>query len=194
MEKEEYAADLIGKILSRPRVPRVTYRIQLQPAFKLRDAETLVPYLRDLGVSDCYASPVFTPCFEESHGYEICDLQQVNPAIGGGEDFEAFSAALQAAELGLILDVVPNHMGISGDRNAWWLDVLENGPSSTYSCYFDIDWHPAKPELENKVLLPILEDLYGKVLESGKLRLSLEEGAFFIHYYENTLPVNPQIL
>ncbi len=192
VEKEEYTADFIGRISSRPRIPRATYRVQFQPAFKVREAEKLVPYLQDLGISDCYASPLFQPCFEESHGYDICDFQQLNPAAGTEEDFQSLSAALHEAEMGLILDVVPNHMGISGHRNAWWLDVLENGPSSKYSCYFDIDWHPAKPELENKVLLPILEDPYGKVLESGKLRLSLEEGAFFIQYYENRLPVDPQ--
>ena len=169
------------------RIPRATYRLQFQPGFAFRDARELLPYLDDLGISDCYISPIFKPCFDGSHGYDVCSHSQLNPAIGSPEDFQMLSRKIRERSMGLILDVVPNHMGISGDRNAWWLDVLENGPSSTYSCYFDIDWHPAKPELENKVLLPILEDLYGKVLESGKLRLSLEEGAFFIHYYENTL-------
>ena len=135
--------------------------------------------------------PLFSKtCSEEGHGYDICDHQQFNPAIGSQEEFEALCRALQSQEMGLILDVVPNHMGIC-KNNIWWMDVLENGSSSTFSCYFDIDFHPPKPELENKILLPILEDPYGKVLESGKFRLVLEKGSFFICYYDHKLPVAP---
>jgi len=178
--------------LSQLRIPSATYRVQFNQAFNFRDAESLVPYLCDLGISDCYASPLFKPCSPDSHGYDICDHNQFNPAIGNEEAFAAFSAALRSRGMGLILDLVPNHMGISGAGNAWWMDVLENGPSSPFSCYFDIDWHPVKPELENKVLLPILEDQYGKVLEGGKFQLKIENGAFFIYYYENKLPVAPR--
>lgn len=180
------------EIFAQRRIPLATYRLQFNRAFTFQDAQALVPYLYDLGISDCYASPLFKPCFEGSHGYDICDHSQFNPAIGSQEDFDAFSSALQARGMGLILDVVPNHMGISGARNLWWMDVLENGPSSTFAPYFDIDWHPVNPELENKVLLPILEDQYGKVLESGKFRLTFEDGAFFIYHYENKLPVAPR--
>jgi (1->4)-alpha-D-glucan 1-alpha-D-glucosylmutase len=183
---------IIQEILSRRRIPWSTYRLQFNPAFNFRDAQDLLPYLDDLGISDCYASPIFKTCYDQSHGYDICDLSQLNPAIGTQEEFDSFSAALRSRAMGLILDVVPNHMGISGARNIWWMDVLENGPSSIYAPYFDIDWHPVKPELENKVLLPILEDQYGRVLESGKFQLAYEDGAFFIYYYENKLPVVPR--
>ena len=185
-------AEAVERIVSERRIPRATYRLQFDQAFTFRDARALVPYLDDLGIGDCYASPLFKTCFDDSHGYDICDHTELNPALGTTEEFEAFAADLQARRMGLILDVVPNHMGISGARNSWWMDVMENGPSSPFSCYFDIDWHPVKPELENKVLLPILEDQYGQVLESGKFQMKLEEGAFFIYYYANKLPVAPR--
>ncbi len=174
------------------RIPRATYRLQFGSSFTFRDAEGLIPYLDDLGISDVYASPLLWTCHDESHGYDICAHDQLNPAIGSEEEFYGFSAALKRAGMGLILDVVPNHMGISGARNRWWMDVLENGPSSSFSGYFDIDWQPAKPELKNKVLLPILEDQYGRVLEEGKFQLKFEEGAFFIYYYEHKLPIAPR--
>lgn len=185
-------SEWVQELLRQVRIPRCTYRLQFNQGFTFRDAQVLVSYLYDLGISDCYASPLFQACFDDSHGYDICDHTRFNPSIGSQEDFESFSSALKAQGMGLILDLVPNHMGISGARNLWWMDVLENGPSSSFASYFDIDWHPAKPELENKVLLPILEDQYGKVLESGKLRLAFEDGAFFVYYYENKLPVAPR--
>lgn len=181
----------ISRIIDPPRIPRATYRLQFSPGFNFRQAEALAAYLDELGISDLYASPFFKPCNADGAGYDVCDHKEFNPAIGTAEDFDALSRALQSRDMGLILDLVPNHMGISGD-NPWWMDVLENGPSSIFSCYFDIDLQPVKPELKNKVLLPILEDQYGKVLESGKLRLALEEGAFFIYYYEHRLPVAPR--
>lgn len=173
-------------------IPQATYRLQLGPTLTFRQATELVPYLDELGISDLYISPIFLPCSPEGHGYDVCDHNQLNPALGSVEDFENFAGVLASRQMGLILDMVPNHMGISGDKNVWWMDVLENGPSSPYANYFDIDWHPVKPELDNKVLLPILEDLYGLVLESGKFRLSFEEGAFFIYYYDHKLPVAPR--
>ncbi|MBU1209449.1 MAG: malto-oligosyltrehalose synthase [Proteobacteria bacterium] len=179
------------ELLGRVRIPRATYRLQFKRDFTFRQAQDLVPYFDELGISDLYASPLFRPCSEEGHGYDICDHRQFNPAIGTQEEFGALSAALQARSMGLILDVVPNHMGISRN-NLWWMDVLENGPSSTFARYFDIDLNPTKPELQNKVLLPILEDQYGKVLESGKFRLTLEDGAFYVYYYEHKLPVAPR--
>ena len=152
---------------------------------------TLVSYLNELGISDCYASPLFKARPGSSHGYDICDHSQLNPEIGSERDFEAFTDALRDRGIGLILDVVPNHMSISS-ANAWWLDVLETGPSSRFAGYFDIDWHSVRPDLENKVLLPILEDQYGKVLESGKLHLIYEDGAFSISYYDTKLPLAPR--
>jgi len=179
-------------MVSPERIPRATYRLQFQGGFTFREARRILCYLDDLGVSDLYASPLFQPCFDDSHGYDVCSHTRFNPVIGTAEEFDAFAREIRNRGMGLILDLVPNHMGIAGDRNHWWMDVLENGPSSNFADYFDIDWHPAKPELENKVLLPILEDQYGKVLESGKFQLALEEGAFFIQYYQNKLPVAPR--
>ncbi len=173
------------------RIPRATYRVQLGKSFTFRQSLALVPYWDELGISDLYASPFFKPCDVDGAGYDVCDHKEFNPAIGTPEDFETLSASLRECSMGLLLDVVPNHMGISGG-NPWWMDVLENGPSSMFSCYFDIEHQPAKPELQNKVLLPILEDQYGKVLEDGKFQLKLEEGAFFIYYYEHKLPVAPR--
>jgi len=174
------------------RIPRATYRVQFNRAFKFSDAKAIVAYLQELGISDCYASPVLKTPADSDNGYDVCDHSQLNPMLGIEDDFEAFTSALSKHGLGLILDIVPNHMGIGEACNAWWMDVLENGPSSSYASYFDIDWHPVNPQLENKVLLPILEDQYGNVLEEGKLRLAYEDGAFFIHYYDTKLPVGPR--
>ena len=174
------------------RIPTATYRVQFNRAFKFSDAKAIVAYLHELGISDCYASPVLKTPADSDNGYDVCDHSQLNPVLGSEDDFEAFTSALSKHGLGLILDIVPNHMGIGEACNAWWMDVLENGPSSSYASYFDIDWHPVNPQLENKVLLPILEDQYGNVLEEGKLRLAYEDGAFFIHYYDTKLPVGPR--
>ncbi|MGB9698150.1 MAG: malto-oligosyltrehalose synthase [Thermodesulfobacteriota bacterium] len=184
--------NLLNEIQAQTRLPRATYRLQLGPSFTFHQAAAIVPYLDELGISDIYVSPIFLPCSPESHGYDVCDHNQLNPALGSKEDFKNFVKSIQSKGMGLILDMVPNHMGIGGEKNVWWMDVLENGPSSPYANYFDIDWHPVKPELENKVLLPILEDLYGLVLENGKFRLSFEEGAFYIYYYDHKLPIAPR--
>jgi (1->4)-alpha-D-glucan 1-alpha-D-glucosylmutase len=173
-------------------IPTATYRLQFNRAFRFTDAKAIVPYLRDLGISDCYASPLLKTPAGSDNGYDVCDHSQLNPVLGSEDDFEAFTSTLSKHGLGLILDIVPNHMGIGEPCNAWWMDVLENGPSSSYAYYFDIDWHPVNPRLENKVLFPILEDQYGNVLEDGKLRLAYEDGAFFICYYETKLPLAPR--
>jgi (1->4)-alpha-D-glucan 1-alpha-D-glucosylmutase len=174
------------------KIPTATYRLQFNRAFTFTGANDIVPYLHDLGVSDAYASPTFKAGADSTHGYDVVDHGQLEPALGGAEEFDKFACALKARGMGLILDIVPNHMGIAETSNAWWMDVLENGPSSRYASYFDIDWRPVNPHLENKVLLPILEDQYGIVLEDGKLRLAYENGAFSIVYYETRLPVAPR--
>jgi len=184
--------DTLIQRLHERRIPRATYRIQFNEQFTFPDAQALVPYLADLGISDLYASPIFKSRSGSTHGYDICDHSQFSPVLGTPEDFDALVAALHERGMGLILDTVPNHMGIGDPCNLWWMDVLENGPGSAYANYFDIDWQPIKPELENKVLLPILEDQYGKVLESGKFRLAYEDGAFFIYYYDTKLPIAPR--
>jgi (1->4)-alpha-D-glucan 1-alpha-D-glucosylmutase len=189
------AADLADAVLKEAlevrRVPSATYRLQFNRNFTFHDARDLVPYLHALGISDCYASPVLQARAGSSHGYDICDHSRLSPDLGGEAAFEGFAAALRAHGMGLILDAVPNHMGIGDPGNAWWMDVLENGPGSRYAPFFDIDWHPVNVALENKVLLPLLEDQYGRVLEDGKIRLAYEAGTFSLWYYQHRLPVAP---
>ncbi|MBA2276607.1 MAG: malto-oligosyltrehalose synthase [Chloroflexia bacterium] len=171
--------------------PRATYRLQLNHEFTFRDATAIVPYLARFGVSHVYASPIFKAAPGSMHGYDVVDYGQLNPEIGTRADFDALVAALHDHAMGLILDFVPNHMGIGGGQNRWWLDVLENGRHSPYAAVFDIDWEPLKRELHGKVLLPILGDQYGVVLERGELTLACAEGAFTVHYWETPLPIAP---
>ncbi|MEN6627260.1 MAG: malto-oligosyltrehalose synthase [Candidatus Sumerlaeia bacterium] len=174
---------------ARTGAPRATYRCQFTRDFTFENAVGVMDYLADLGVSHLYASPLLRAGADSTHGYDIVDHNTVNPNLGGEAGFERLSQALRAAGLGLILDIVPNHMGIADPANGWWQDVLENGPASIVARNFDINWRPVDRALENKIVLPILEDQYGKVLEMGKFRLSREGGAFVIHYYGFRLPV-----
>lgn len=174
-------------------IPTATYRLQLNRNFTFRDATEIVSYLSDLGVSHCYVSPYLRARTGSMHGYDIIDHNSLNPEIGTPEDYERFVAELHRQGMGQILDIVPNHMGIMGSDNAWWLDVLENGEASDYAQFFDIDWHPIKPELQDKVLVPILANQYGIVLEAGDLKLSfdVERGEFSISYHEHRFPLDP---
>jgi (1->4)-alpha-D-glucan 1-alpha-D-glucosylmutase len=179
-------------LAERQRVPGATYRLQFNSHFTFRDARELVPFLQDLGITDCYASPYLMARPGSMHGYDISDHNRLNPEIGSEEEYESFVAALHERGMGQLLDIVPNHMGIAGNSNLWWNDVLENGPSSPFAGFFDIDWHSAlKAELQDRVLLPVLGDPYGKVLESGQLTLHYEAGAFGIHYFDHHFPVSP---
>ncbi len=179
-------------LTARRHIPSATYRVQFSRQFTFKDAEALVPYLHDLGIGDLYASPILRAVPGSAHGYDICDHGELNPELGSREGFDSFVAALHARGMHLIVDIVPNHMGVGHACNAWWMDVLENGPSSIYAGYFDIDWSPVKPELVNKVLLPILEDQYGRVLEDGKLKVACSDGAFTLHYGDHELPIAPE--
>ncbi|HET9857680.1 MAG TPA: malto-oligosyltrehalose synthase [Chthoniobacterales bacterium] len=174
-----------------PRIPTCTYRLQFNRWFTFAQAREIVPYLRALGVSDVYASPYFQAGANSLHGYDITDHNKLNAAIGSQEDYDAWMAELQAHGMGQVLDFVPNHMGITEPGNKWWMDVLENGPSSMYAPYFDIDWRPLKSDLRDKVLLPILTDQYGRVLERGELQMRFEEGAFYLAYQNQKLPIAP---
>jgi (1->4)-alpha-D-glucan 1-alpha-D-glucosylmutase len=174
-----------------PRIPTCTYRLQFNRKFTFAQAREITPYLRELGVSDAYASPYFQARPESLHGYDITDHNKLNAAIGSREEYDAWIAELHAHGIGQVLDFVPNHMGIGEPLNTWWQDVLENGPSSPYAPYFDIDWRPLKSDLHDKVLLPILGDQYGRVLERGELKARFGEGAFFICYYNHELPIAP---
>jgi (1->4)-alpha-D-glucan 1-alpha-D-glucosylmutase len=185
-------AAVVEEIYRKRKVPSATYRLQFNPSFTFRDARAIVSYLHQLGISDVYASPILRARAGSTHGYDISDHSQLNPDLGGETEFNHLSAALRAQRMGLILDVVPNHMGIGDPSNVWWMDVLENGPSSAYARFFDIDWQPVNPDLDNKVLLPILEDQYGQVLEKAKLKLSYDNGAFYLNYHAMRLPVAPK--
>jgi (1->4)-alpha-D-glucan 1-alpha-D-glucosylmutase len=175
-----------------PVVPVSTYRLQLHRDFPFKLATAIVPYLQALGITDCYTSPYLKATPGSRHGYDVVDPTTLNPELGTEDDYREFIRALRAHDMGHILDVVPNHMGIGQSGNAWWLDVLENGPSSRFAHLFDIDWHPVKRELDNKVLLPILGDLYGTVLENQEITLVYDGGRFFIRYYDHRLPVAPK--
>ena len=177
----------------RPRsVPSATYRLQLNHEFPFARALEILGYLHELGVSDVYASPVFKARPGSAHGYDVLDHSEVNAELGGETELVAFAAALRERGMGLVLDLVPNHMCIGSEENRAWADVLENGPSSPYASFFDIDWNPPKPDLRDKVLLPILGDQYGRVLENGEIRIERESGAFVARYYEHVLPVAPK--
>jgi (1->4)-alpha-D-glucan 1-alpha-D-glucosylmutase len=174
------------------RVPLATYRLQLGPSLTFDDAAALVDYLAALGISDVYTSPFFETASASSHGYDVSDHNRIRAELGGEPALRRFADALQRRGLGLVIDVVPNHMGIARNRNAWWWDVLENGPASRYAPYFDIDWAPVKRELAGKVLLPMLGDQYGVILDSGQLRLDLHDGGFVVRYNDTALPVAPR--
>ncbi|HVB46920.1 MAG TPA: malto-oligosyltrehalose synthase [Burkholderiales bacterium] len=176
------------------RVPRATYRLQFNREFTFDDAIDLVPYLARLGVSDVYCSPLLRARPGSMHGYDIVDHNEINPELGGHAGFKRFTAALEARGMGLLFDVVPNHMGVLGADNAWWLDVVENGQASPYAAYFDIDWFPVNVELTGKVLLPVLGDHYGNVLASGELRLAFEPdaGSFAVRYHAHRFPLDPR--
>src|SRR5262249_54057345 len=171
-------AALVERARASRRVPDATYRLQLNRDFTFRDAGAIVPYLHELGVSDIYASPYFRARAESTHGYDIADHNSLNPAIGSEQEYAALVGALRERDMGQVLDFVPNHMGMGEPPNAWWMAVLETGPASLYADFFDIDWRSLKPELRDAVLLPILGDQYGVVLENGELKLAYCDGAF----------------
>lgn len=172
--------------------PAATYRLQLHQGFRFVDATRIVPYLQRLGISHCYASPYLKAVPGSEHGYDLVDHGQLNPEVGSEAEFNTFVATLRRAGMGNILDFVPNHMGVASNENPWWQDVLENGPSSQYSNFFDIDWSPLKTDLANKVLLPVLGDQFGRVLESQQLQLRYADGTFVLGYYERIFPIAPR--
>jgi (1->4)-alpha-D-glucan 1-alpha-D-glucosylmutase len=174
-----------------PRIPSSTYRLQFNGQFRFIDAKNIIGYLNDLGISDIYSSPYFKAKEGSLHGYDIVAPTSLNPEVGTEDEYNQFIQELRNYGMGQLLDIVPNHMCIDKD-NAWWIDVLENGPSSLYANLFDINWEPVKKELKNKILLPILGDQYGNVLENQELRLTFEDGAFFLYYYDNKFPIIPK--
>jgi (1->4)-alpha-D-glucan 1-alpha-D-glucosylmutase len=173
------------------RRPLTTYRLQFNRDFRFSDARDLVPYLTELGVTECYCSPYLKANPGSRHGYDVCE-HSLNPELGSEADYECFCSTLETHDLGHIVDFVPNHMSADPRSNPWWRDVLENGPSSPFADFFDIDWDPIKPELKDKVLLPVLGDQYGRVLERGELKVRLQNGALHLWYFDLDLPINPR--
>lgn len=172
-----------------------TYRLQLSPAFRFEDAASLAPYLADLGITHVYLSPCLQSTPGSAHGYDVVDPTRADEELGGTEGFDALCAAFAEVGLGVVLDIVPNHMAISGPENRWWWDVLENGQSSRFARYFDVDWRPPEERFRDVVLLPILGDHYGRVLRRGELDLErVDPEGFVVRYYEHVLPVAPRSL
>lgn len=173
------------------RIPLATYRLQFNAQFRFEDAQRLAPYLNRLGVTDIYASPLLQARHGSSHGYDVTDPTRLNCEIGTERDLETLVGELRQHGMGLLLDIVPNHMA-AGSENPWWMDVLENGPSSSYASFFDIDWHPPRSALQGKVLLPILGRPYAEALEDNELQLLFEHGSFFVQYFDSKFPVAPK--
>jgi (1->4)-alpha-D-glucan 1-alpha-D-glucosylmutase len=185
---------MVSAGMTSPRIPVATYRLQFNRDFTFAQATELIPYLAALGISHCYASPYLRARPGSTHGYDIIDHNSLNPEIGTPEDYDRFVSTLHEHGMGQLLDIVPNHMGVMGSDNAWWLDVLENGRASTYAEFFDIDWDPLKDELQGKVLVPVLGDQYGTILDRGELKLTFdaERAEFSIFYYQHRFPINPR--
>jgi (1->4)-alpha-D-glucan 1-alpha-D-glucosylmutase len=172
-------------------IPLATYRVQLHSKSTFSDLAALGGYFRDLGISDLYLSPIFTSVPGSLHGYDVTDYSEVNPELGGLSGFERLAVDLKESGQGIILDFVPNHMGIAGMLNEWWRDVLENGPSSHHAPFFDIQWKTDFSDSHPKVMVPLLLDHYGKVLANGEIALVFEDG-FSIRYKDTILPIRPE--
>ena len=173
------------------RLPSATYRIQLNPDFRFADALKILDYLHQLGISDLYLSPILASRKGSMHGYDVIDPSRINPDLGSEEEFNALQTELQNRGMGLLLDIVPNHMAASAE-NPWWMDVLENGAQSAFAGFFDIEWHPHARSLEGRILLPVLGRPFGEALDSGEIKLIYNEGRFFIQYFESLFPVSPR--
>ncbi|HWL07446.1 MAG TPA: malto-oligosyltrehalose synthase [Planctomicrobium sp.] len=172
--------------------PLATYRLEFnKDHLSFRDAAKLVPYLASLGISHVYASPYLKSASGTSNNYAIVDYSELNPDLGTQEDYQAFVAVLKSHGMGQILDIVPNHMSTAVGENAWWTDVLEHGQSSPFATCFDIDWNPVEQALQNRILLPVLGDNFGDVLEQGELKLVHCQGKFQLHYYDHHFPLDP---
>jgi (1->4)-alpha-D-glucan 1-alpha-D-glucosylmutase len=173
------------------RIPLATYRLQFNKDFTFNDATKILDYLQDLGISEIYASPILTSRRGSGHGYDVTNPNRLDPDLGTEKEFDAFLAALEKRGMGLLLDIVPNHMAASSE-NPWWMDILENGPDSAFSSYFDIDWHPPSRNLDNKIFLPVLGRPFGEALEAAELQLNFQHGKFFIAYFDSSFPLAPR--
>ena len=175
------------------RPPLSTYRLQLHKEFRFDDAAKASEYLKELGVSHVYCSPYLQAAPGSTHGYDVVDHERLNEELGGEHGHAQFCRRLRELGLGQVLDIVPNHMAIGPQNRNWW-DVLENGPSSRFSTWFDIDWHSAEVKLRNKVLIPVLGDQYGRILSAGQIRVEQDSKQFQVHYADNVFPLSPHSL
>jgi len=174
--------------------PTATYRLQLHADFPFDAAAGISDYLSELGVTHAYCSPYLQAAPGSTHGYDVIDYTRANVELGGEEGVRRFAAALKSAHLGQVLDIVPNHMAISTAANWWWADVLENGPSSHFASYFDVEWESPEARLRNIVLIPILRDHYGRVLDAGEIQVVRQGAELQVRYADNTYPVSPSSL
>lgn len=174
-----------------PIIPSATYRLQFNRNFRFADATQILDSLHELGITHIYASPILGSRRGSEHGYDATDPTRIDPDLGSEEDFFAFQDELRKRGMGIVLDIVPNHMAASSE-NPWWMDVLENGSGSVYASYFDIDWHPGPRSLDGKILLPVLGQPFGEILDSGELQLVLRRNKFFIQYHESLFPLSPK--
>lgn len=175
-------------------VPLATYRVQMHAGFGFDAAAAVADYLHELGITHLYASPYLQAGKGSTHGYDVLDHGKVSDELGGAEAHDRLCRTLGENDLGQILDIVPNHMSIASRENVWWWDVLENGPSSRYAGYFDVDWASPEAKLHNMVLLPILGDHYGRVVEAGEIQVRRVGGSFTFHYFDNVMPIAPRSL
>jgi len=174
------------------RIPRATYRLQLHAGLGFAAAAGLVPYLAALGISHCYLSPCLQARSGSTHGYDVAAHDRLDPQLGREADYRHLCDVLAEHGMGQIMHMVPNHVGVMGAENRWWLDVLEYGLASAYADFFDIDWEPLREELRGNVLIPVLGDPYGNVLDGGALVLVFSAGAFRVDYYEHRFPIGPR--
>ena len=175
------------------RIPSSTYRVQLHSGFTFDDADAIAEYLKALGISHLYSSPYLQAAPGSMHGYDVVDPEKVNEELGGEEGHARFCRRLAELGMGQVLDIVPNHMAL-GPQNRYWWDVLENGRSSRYATWFDIDWHSFEVKLQNKVLIPVLSDQYGRVLSAGQIKIEHTCDCFQVRYMDNLFPVAPRSL
>ncbi|MDY6835469.1 MAG: alpha-amylase family glycosyl hydrolase, partial [Chloroflexota bacterium] len=171
------------------RIPTATYRLQFNKEFGFEDARAIVPYLHDMGISDIYASPLLRAREGSSHGYDVADPTKLNPDLGSEEEFELLTETLNSKNMGLLLDIVPNHM-VASPENPWWKDLLENGELSPYAKYFDIDWHHAEGDMQGKMQLPIIGTEFDQAIDNGEFALMLEETGLSLRYHDYTLPLD----
>ncbi len=195
-ETANEAAEFLQRLAENQRRvrPGSVYRLQFNRNFRFADGIRMIPYLQRLGITTLYCSPILAAQAGSMHGYDITDHNRINPEIGSEEELQQMLGLLKENGMGLLLDVVPNHMGVGYGNNLWWADVLENGRASEYANFFDIDWSPLKPELHNKVLLPILGNQYGEELEAGRIVLAFGHLGFRVEYFDKALPVDPQTI